>query len=76
MNDQCVGNSCEPVAPYPSPGVEMRGFSVEPLNHGFVVRVGCQQFAIEKKEDLVSKLTEYITNPAATEKKWFEGKLF
>lgn len=54
----------------------IRDINIHPLSHGYVVSVGCQSFAIENAFALVAKLTEYIHNPAGTEQKWNEGKLF
>lgn len=54
----------------------IRRIEIEPLSYGYVVKVGCQTFAIENASALIAKLSEYITSPAATEKKWNEGKLF
>ena len=54
----------------------MRPLAIRQLNHGYVIEVGCQTFAIESPATLIAKLAEYITNPAATENRWREGKLF
>lgn len=56
------------------PAIKMRGILIEPLNYGFVVKIGCQRFAIETKERLLEKLTEYINNPMDVEKKWTRSK--
>ena len=55
---------------------EIRQINIEGLNHGYIVRVGCQTFAIETKAQLIAHLSAYIQEPALTEKKWFDGKLF
>lgn len=49
---------------------------IEELNRGYLVHIGCHSFAFSTKEELTVKIVEYINNPAETEKKWFEGKLF
>lgn len=36
--------------------------SVEPLNIGFILRVGCQSIAVSTKEDLIKFLTAYYTD--------------
>lgn len=54
----------------------IRQISIEPLDYGFIVRVGCQTMAIEDKGTLIGKLSEYINNPIETEIKYDEGKLF
>lgn len=52
----------------------MRGILIEALDYGFTVKIGCQRFAIETKERLIEKLTEYINNPWDVEKKWTRSK--
>jgi hypothetical protein len=54
----------------------MRAFTVQPLDHGYIVQVGCTSFAIESKERLIEKLAAYITDPAGTEAKWNNKTLF
>jgi len=65
-----------PQPDYPKPLNTIRPITIEQLNHGYVVKVGCQTFAIESATHLISKLEAYITNPAKTEQKWQEGVLF
>ena len=40
--------------------------NIEPLDRGYVVRIGCSSFAFSTKEELITKLTEYINNPIDT----------
>lgn len=65
----------EPV-PNPDTSNKLRRLEINELNRGYVVTVGCHQFAIETAEQLISKLTEYINEPAKTEAKWFSKQLF
>jgi hypothetical protein len=62
----------------PTPMVEnkIKQINIEELNRGYIVRVGCHTFAISTKAELTTKLTEYINEPAKTEKKWYSGDLF
>ena len=55
---------------------KMRHVKINQLSRGYVVAVGCQEFAISTKEELVEKLTEYINDPGDTERKWERGELF
>ena len=48
---------------------------IKELDLGYIVKVGCQSFAIESKSKLLTLLTEYLSDPKATEKKWNEGVL-
>lgn len=50
--------------------------TIKQLNYGYIIEVGCQTFAIESASLLIAKLSEYISNPGETEKKWNDGKLF
>lgn len=44
--------------------------TIEPLDYGYKVRVGCQTFAIESTETLVSKLNKYFENPQKMVQEW------
>ena len=78
-----INQACEQRAEIrrePVPCVEdrpnkIRQINIEELNHGYIVRVGCHNFAIETKAQLIAQLSAYIQEPALTEKKWFDGKL-
>ena len=54
---------------------QAREINIRPLNHGYVVNVGCQTFAIESVEKLISNLEKYLHSPIETEKEWFSGNL-
>lgn len=55
--------------------IKMREISINPLDNGYVVRVGCQSFAVMTKEDLIKKLIAYIQNPDEVETRYHkEGK--
>ena len=54
---------------------QAREINIRPLNHGYVVNIGCQTFAIESVEKLVSNLEKYLNSPIETEKEWFSGNL-
>lgn len=73
---EATGAMSAPSPNMPFEQTMMRNITIQALNHGYVVAVGCHSFAIEKASDLIAKLAEYINNPAETEKKWNEGKLF
>lgn len=48
--------------------------SIEGLDYGYLVRVGCQTVAVETKEKVIAKLTEYLENPSEFQKKWFTDR--
>jgi hypothetical protein len=55
---------------------KMRQIRIDQLDAGYVVWVGCKQFAFSTRDEMVSKLLEYIDEPFQTEEKWDQGKLF
>ncbi len=62
--------------PVPAPNEnQIRQINIEQLNHGYLVRVGCQTVAIENSGKLIQMLSAYISNPAETEKKYYEKTL-
>ena len=56
--------------------VKAREINIVEMDYGYMVRVGCQSFAIEKTDDLIEKLTMYLRNPEVTEEMYFNNKLF
>lgn len=51
-----------------------RAISITPLNHGFHVNVGCQNFAIKSIDALLHRLSVYLKNPVEAEKRWMTGE--
>lgn len=51
----------------------IRNISIEPLDSGYIVRVGCQSIAVETKEKLLFNLTSYINDPAAYETLYYKN---
>lgn len=53
---------------------------IRPLNHGYVITVGCQSFAIENAFKLSGLLLAYLRDPVEVEKAWMtnnkESKFF
>jgi hypothetical protein len=64
------------VAGIPFQENKIRQIEIRELNRGYMVSVGCHNFALSTKTELMIKLEEYINEPAKTEKKWFAGELF
>lgn len=52
-----------------------RPIQIEQLNHGYIVVVGCQRFAIENKDALLHRLGSYLSDPGKVEDEWQSGKL-
>lgn len=49
--------------------------NIEPLNRGFVIRVGCQSIAFETKEKMLKYLSEYLSDPNSFEAKYRAGEV-
>lgn len=45
-----------------------------PLGYGYLVKIGCQEIAIESPEKLVKHLLAYLKKPAAVEMAFLAGK--
>lgn len=63
--------------PMPIHSYENLNYRIEinTLNHGYVISVGCQTFAIEERERLISLLAAYLRNPGEVQRDWTENKL-
>lgn len=48
--------------------------TIDTLNYGYSVRVGCQSFAFETNESLISALATFLKDPYGTERLWNDGK--
>lgn len=59
----------------PMSSKKARDINIQPMDFGFLVRVGCQSFAIESVDKLISNLNEYLKDPQKVEKSWFGGTL-
>jgi hypothetical protein len=51
-----------------------RDIQIKSLNHGYIVTIGCQSFAIEEIKTLIKHLETYLRDPAKTERDWQNGK--
>jgi len=49
-----------------------RKISIQPLNHGYLVRVGCQSIAFETTAKLLDELRDYLLDPEKTEHIYME----
>lgn len=54
----------------------MASVKIRQLDFGYVVEVGCQTFAIESKDAILTALAKYMENPREVEKNWYENKTF
>lgn len=68
-DDECAMEEPRPVRERP------RNIEIRPLDHGYLVRVGCQELAIESVDKLVDRLGEYLRDPHSTEVAYQNGQL-
>lgn len=66
------GDRCEAEAA-PNTG-KAKEIVIQSLDYGYIVKVGCQTFAVETVDKLTVNLGEYLNNPSGTERKWFKEK--
>lgn len=65
--------------PTPAPGQlgykasKIEDISIQQLDRGFIVKVGCQTLAIGSAGELIGKLNAYIMNPDKTRELYFSG---
>lgn len=51
-----------------------REISIKSLNYGYLVRVGCQQVAVEDYKTLIKNLESYLKDPSKFEENWGKKK--
>ena len=61
--------------PDPTPRLP-RNINIRPLNYGFVVTVGCQEFAVEDSKKMLELIGKYYENPYEMEEKWMTKREF
>jgi hypothetical protein len=59
------------IAKYPS---KARQITIEQMDFGYIVRVGCQTFAIESYGKVINNLIDYLKDPEATEANWYKTR--
>lgn len=48
--------------------------TIDALDFGYNVKVGCKTFAVEEIPKLIKNLETYLNNPKGTEGKWMKDK--
>jgi hypothetical protein len=48
--------------------------TIQQLDHGFLVNVGCKAFAIEDKDRLLARLNEYLSDVSGVTEAYFNKK--
>lgn len=61
---------------HPLPPDRIMNIEITQVDHGYIVRVGCQTIAIETDTKLISLLSAYIANPAEIQKQYQNKTLF
>lgn len=57
-----------------TPDSSNHNVTIHPLNFGYNVKIGCQNFAVETVERLIKNLEAFLNDPSGTEKKWMKDK--
>lgn len=52
-----------------------RDIRIEQLDFGYIVKVGCQSFALPNLESMLKLLTQYLYFPKEVEDQWRKGTL-
>ena len=55
---------------------KIRTVTINEMDNGYMVNVGCKCFVIEGKERMLTLLTAYINNPYEMEEKFSKNELF
>ena len=72
--NKCDKDANNPINVEPS-SILARRITIKQLDHGYVVNIGCQTFAIESVGKLISNLEKYLNSPIETEEEWLSGNL-
>lgn len=57
--------------PQPNQATQIRReIKIRPIDHGYIVTVGCQTFAIDSLDKLIRNLDHYLKDPVLIEEKW------
>ena len=68
------GQCCDtPEEPMPLRNLA-KDITIESLEHGYIVRVGCQRFASEDAKKMLELIAVYLNNPNEIEKKWLNNE--
>lgn len=52
-----------------------RELTIRQLEYGYMIKVECQTFAIEKLDVVIDMITNYLHNPSTMEEMWRNGEL-
>lgn len=80
LKESLSGDDCEDLLPRKGLAIETarcqpmkREITISPLDYGYIVKVGCQTFAIESDETLIENLAEYLRDPSKKERAWLSS---
>jgi hypothetical protein len=70
-------NSCDPMPAPPAPcgSGKIKEIRITQVDHGYIVNVGCQTFAIESAKRLVKNIEKYFESPEEIEQAWMSKNL-
>lgn len=66
---------CTPAPPAPCGVDRIKEIRIQQVDHGYIVNVGCQTFAVESIKRLVKNIEKYLESPDEIEKAWMSKSL-
>lgn len=60
--------------PSPLPSRNIYLITINTMDHGYIVEIGCKKFAIETREKLLHHLGAYLAAPYMIEREYINGK--
>lgn len=57
-------------------GKNTYAITIKTLDRGYVVSVGCRDFAFTSRDEMMGMINEYLSDPEGIEKLFYENKLF
>lgn len=72
--------SSNPCDPTPAPTApfgpdRIKEIRISQVDHGYIINVGCQTFAVESIKRLVKNIEKYLESPEEIEKAWMSKNL-
>ena len=74
VNEVCDSGDDEPQTDSSENKIRSK-LNIKQLDYGYIVTVGCHEFALETHERVIEMLGEYLADPKGTEAKWFANQL-
>lgn len=70
----CGGGCCDTTSGPISSQKKACSITIEQLDFGYIVKVGCQTFAVENISKVITYLDAYLNDPQGIEQQWYANK--